>query len=87
MSVSEAVQLDLDALGDDRLAKGALAATALELASQMDNPRNSATSKSMCAKSLTDVLARLRDLAPPQDEDSPLTRIRRRRDERTRKAK
>lgn len=80
MSVSAAVKRDLAALGDPVLKTGALAATALELAAQMDAPGNSATSKSMCAKSLADVLERLRELAPPREVTSPLTEIRGRRE-------
>jgi hypothetical protein len=87
MTVSAAVRRDLDALGDEELAHGALAAAALELASQMDDPGNSATSKSMCAKSLSDVLERLRALAPPRVVKSPLLDIRQRRDKRVKDEK
>jgi hypothetical protein len=47
------------------LSAGALAAACFELGRQLDDPGNSATSKSMCAKSLQDILGQLRALAPP----------------------
>ncbi|HTU15646.1 MAG TPA: hypothetical protein VMF31_10635 [Solirubrobacterales bacterium] len=50
----------------------ALAATALELAKQLDSKTNSATSKSMCAKSLTETMDRLDELAPPKKEGDRL---------------
>ena len=87
MTVTDAVKRDLAALGDPVLRTCGLAATALELAALMDDPGNSATSKSMCAKSLADVLERLRELAPPREVASPLTELRKRRDERVKGAK
>lgn len=56
-----------------------LAATAVEMARQLDNPRNSATAKSMCAGRLQEALDRLLELNPPATEDSPLDEIRARR--------
>jgi hypothetical protein len=70
MSVFEAVERDLE-----RLAEGAgdsaLGQTALALARELDQD-NSATSKSMCAKSMIDVLRELRSLAPPEKESDGL---------------
>jgi hypothetical protein len=74
VSVVAAVRRDLARLPED-LASGALAASALALASEMDD-RNSATSKSMCAKALLDTLNRLRELAPPERVANDLTRQR-----------
>lgn len=51
-----------------KLAQSALAATALALAAQLDNPHTSATSKSMCAKALLDTLDQVRELCPPEEE-------------------
>lgn len=70
LTVAAAVQRDLDALGKRApgLPLTALAASALELARQMDDPTNSATSKSMCAKALSETLDRLDDLAPAVKE-------------------
>lgn len=51
------------------LAQSGLAASALTLAGAMDNPRNSATSKAMCAGQLRETMDRLRELAPPAEED------------------
>jgi hypothetical protein len=66
MSVLEAVESDLKALPDE-LAGSALAATARQLAREMDGD-NSATSKSMCAARLMEALDRLRALAPAKKE-------------------
>lgn len=67
MSVEAAVTRDIAELAgrDERLAESGLAASALALARELDNP-NSATSKSMCARSLLETLDRLRQLAPPE---------------------
>lgn len=70
LSVASAVENDLGdiAARDPALAQSALAASALVLARALDDKRNSATSKSMCAKALIDTLDRLRELAPPAKE-------------------
>lgn len=64
--VVAAVRRDLAAFGD--LADSALGASALALARELDEPGNSATSKSNCAKALIETLDRLRELAPPPEE-------------------
>lgn len=74
MSVVEAVQGEIDAIGD-KAAGSAMAATALALAAELDGS-NSATSKSMCAKALVDVLRELRALAPPKETEDELSRLR-----------
>lgn len=58
------------------IAKTTFAATALALAYELDNPFNSATSKSMCARSLAEVTDRLRALAPEPEEGTVLDKIR-----------
>jgi hypothetical protein len=63
MSVSNALQKDIEALGA-RAVGSTLAETALALARELDKPKNSATSKSMCAKAMIDVLRELRSVAP-----------------------
>lgn len=70
MSVVEATRREIERLaaGNEDIAEGALAASALELASQLDDPGNSATSKSMCAKVLLETLDKIRALAPPKVE-------------------
>lgn len=50
------------------LATGGLAMAAKALAREIDKTGNSATSKSMCARALTETLDRLRELAPPKKE-------------------
>jgi hypothetical protein len=81
VSVVEAVTAELERLGEPG-ASSSLAATALALAEQLDEPRNGATSKSMCAKAMVDVLRELRLLAPPKQEDDELDRARKQRTER-----
>jgi hypothetical protein len=82
--VETAVKADiaLIAAADARLAASGLSASALALAREIDEPGNSATSKSMCAKALMDALDRLRELAPPQTKETELERARRERTER-----
>jgi hypothetical protein len=67
--VAAAVRAELAALERRApdLAASALAALALALAAEVDDPANSATSKAMCAGSLQKALDRLRELAPPAD--------------------
>jgi hypothetical protein len=80
MPVVLAVSRELEQMGGD-VAESALAATALSLAEQLDGP-NSATSKSMCAKALVDVLRELRALAPAKPEEDEVERARKRRADR-----
>lgn len=79
LTVAVAVERDLKALGDEDLAQSGLAASALALARALDDTGNSATSKSMCARSLLDTLDRLRELAPDKKEDDALDELRSRR--------
>lgn len=60
----------------DVVGKSALAASALALAAEMDDSGTSATAKSMCARALQDHLTQLRELAPPQEEETELDRRR-----------
>ncbi len=64
----------MEALGSDELAGSALAMAAIELGRQMDGD-NSATSKAMCAKSLADLLERLRELAPVRAEGDGIDQL------------
>lgn len=68
VSVVEATERDLAAIrrADPSLADSGLAALALALAARVDDPGNSATSVSMCGKTLADVLATLRGLVPEE---------------------
>jgi hypothetical protein len=81
MSVVDAVTAELAKLGDT----GALGASALVLAALMDDPDNSATSKSMCAGRLLDTMDRLRELAPPERKADKLDELGSRRAARKRK--
>jgi hypothetical protein len=78
MSVFEAVERELEQADATETALGA---TALALAAELDGD-NSATSKSMCAKSMIDVLREIRLLKPPKAREDELDRIRQRRDSR-----
>lgn len=69
--VVDAIQRDLDAMPSG-LSVSALAATALALGFELEHPYNSATSKSMCAKTLIESLDRLRALAPAEREADDL---------------
>lgn len=60
----------------------ALAATATALAYELDHPFNSATSKSMCSKSLAEVFDRLRAIAPPEEKTDDLDELKLKRDQR-----
>ena len=73
-SVADAVARDLAAISGRApdVARSALAATAEALAKELDDPENSATSKSMCAGQLRDTLDRLRELVPPVEEGDDL---------------
>lgn len=81
MDVKEAVKRDLKAVAkrDKELARSALAASALRLAEALDNPKNSATSKAMCAGRLLETLDRLRELVPPEQEKDALDDLQSRR--------
>jgi hypothetical protein len=62
--VAAAVRRDLQAL-DERLAGSALAATAIALGREIDRAGNSPTEKATCARALTEVMIRLRELQGP----------------------
>jgi hypothetical protein len=81
MSVAKATRSELERLK----ASGALAATALAMAEEIDAP-NSATSKSMCARVLIDTMERLRAAAPPEEKEDRVDEIAQRRARRVRGA-
>ena len=78
--VVDAVTDELERIGDEAL-ESALGATALSLARELD-AQNSATSKSMCAKALVDVLREVRALTPPRRETDGVDDLATRRAER-----
>lgn len=71
---------DLDEIRsrDAKLADSALGATALALAREIDGG-NSATSKSMCARELRELMTLLKNLAPAAAEKDDLDELRTRR--------
>jgi pyruvate/2-oxoglutarate dehydrogenase complex dihydrolipoamide acyltransferase (E2) component len=77
LTVLDAVKGDIAGIArlDPKLARSGLAASALALARELDDPDNSATSKSMCAKSLIDALERLRELAPDEEGNDALDEL------------
>lgn len=83
-SVTASVEADLAAVAkqDKALATGALAALALSMARQLDDPGNSATSKSMCARVLLDTMSRLRELTPEAEEADGVDDLQKRRQKR-----
>lgn len=88
MSVLDAVDRDLAKVAKvaPDLAESGLAALAREMASQLDDVSNSATSKSMCAARLIDALERLRELTPEGDEKDGVDELNARRAARRRTA-
>jgi hypothetical protein len=72
--VALAAQQDLDRLAVEgaQLPSAALAATALCMAAQLDDPRTSATSKSMCAARLVECLETIASLTPERTSDDSI---------------
>lgn len=87
LTVETAVRRDLADLAkrDRDLATSALAANALQLAREMDS-KNSATSKSMCARALNETMEKLRELAPPPADPDAVDELLERRAARLAKA-
>jgi hypothetical protein len=83
MSVRDAVERELEEFG---AAKSVLGETALALAVELDDGANSATSKSMCAKAMVDVLREIRALKPPKPKADSVTDLSERRAKRRRAA-
>ena len=82
--VVAAIERDIAAIRkrDPALADSALAASAVTLAYEMQDPYNSATSKSMCAGKLHEALAELRELCPPERETDAVDELGSKREER-----
>lgn len=72
LGVEDALRLELKEMTGSR---STLAASALALAREMDDPDNSATSKSMCARSLIETMERLLSLEPPKKENDRLDEL------------
>jgi hypothetical protein len=66
-----AVEADLALIRsrDPKVADSGIAAGALQMAHEIEDPYNSATSKSMCMKSLQQAMDRLLELSPPGQEE------------------
>lgn len=83
--VEAAVECDLKALPPELRSSG-LAESALALARELDQARNSATSKAMCARALSETLEKLLALKPPEEEVDQLDQLSARRSARRAKA-
>lgn len=81
----EAVEQDVAALGALPAGSAAIVASAFALARELDD-KNSATSKSMCARALREAMDRLRELAPQTPQTDALDELANRRSARRAKA-
>jgi hypothetical protein len=86
--VVDAVEKELETLAkrNPEIASSAVAASAVALAYEIQNPYNSATSKSMCARELRETMAKLRELAPEAEGKDDLDELSARRASRRRRA-
>lgn len=77
VSVSDAVLAELERLAvkHPELASSPLAMSVLAMAREIDDPGNSATSKSMCQARLVESLDRLRELIPTEEEGDALDEL------------
>lgn len=77
MSVAAAVRRDLDAIAerDAALAESGLALSALALAARMDDSSTSPTAVAACSRSLHEILDRLRELVPAEQESDALDEL------------
>lgn len=73
----EAVERDIAAIAerDLKVAESGMAAAAVRLAYELENPYNSATSKAQCAKSLRELIERLLEEAPAEEKEDEVSRI------------
>ncbi len=76
-AVVDAVERDVEIIRqtDPELADSALAAAALAMAYELENPYNSATSKSMCERALLETLDRLRERLPEREGSDALDEL------------
>lgn len=82
--VIDAVERDLAEIRKRKpaLADSQLGATAIALAYELENPYNSATSKSMCARALNETMDKLRELAPAKPEADGIDQLEKKRTQR-----
>jgi hypothetical protein len=86
VTVVEALERDVTALGELPVGSEALVASAFALARELDD-ENSATSKSMCARALREAMAEIRVLAPTKPKADALDELANRRQTRRAKVK
>jgi len=87
-TVIDATEAELATLAkrNPEIEGSALAASAVALAYEIQNPYNSATSKSMCARELRETMAKLRELAPEAEREDGIDELGNRREARRRRA-
>lgn len=85
-SVVEALERDVAALGVLPAGSEAVVASAFALARELDD-RNSATSKSMCARALREAMGEIRGLAPAKAAPDALDELAGRRQTRRSRAR
>jgi hypothetical protein len=81
-TVATAVEEDLDLISkrDPKVARSAIAAAALRMGHELDDPYNSASAKAQCARALQSHMDRLLELSPPgQEEEGKLHELKSRR--------
>jgi hypothetical protein len=73
----DATEVDLALIRevDPTLADSAIAATAVRMAYELEDPYNSATSKAQCAKALAECMGRLWDQVPEKPKEDVVARI------------
>lgn len=83
-TVAASVRGELELMADraPEIRGSALAALAVAMAREVDNPDNSATSKSLCAGRLIDAVDRLRQMVPAEAQADGLDDLAARRDRR-----
>jgi hypothetical protein len=84
MSVGDSLRAELEAMRPTHpeVADSALASAAMVLATLMDDPKNSATSRSMCAAQFMSAHQRLRELAPTAPKVDAIDEINAKREQR-----
>lgn len=82
--IQAAVERELESIRrrSPDLADSALAASAMAMAFEIEQPFNSATSKSQCARAMQGTLRELRELAPPEEARDAISKLSDEREER-----
>lgn len=84
-NVVDAIARDLEPM-PEALSTSAIAAVALALGREIEHPYNSATSKSMCAARVAEIMGELRELCPPAPKVDRIDEVKTKRDARRRRS-